>query len=90
MPSCCKLLAVGQGFKNQAFQCNESYGIQFHPEVNLQLHFLWLYYVSLSAPKKILFNGSQNIVKQFMLRIKHNHNISLWLDYFLDNYLLKL
>ena len=90
MPSCCKLLAEGQRFKNQAFQCKTSYGIQFHPEVNLQLHLLWLYYVSLSTPKKLMVKGSQNIVKQIILRIKHNRNISLWLDHFLDNYLLNL
>ena len=90
LPSCCKLLAEGQEFKNQAFQCNASYGIQFHPEVNFQLHLLWLYYVLLSAPKKLMVNGSQNIVKQINLRMKHNRNISLWLDHFLDNYLLIL
>ena len=90
LPSCCKLLAEGQEFKNQAFQCNASYGIQFHPEVNFQLHFLWLYYVSLYAPKKLMVNGSQNIVKQIKLRVKHNRNISLWLDHFLDNYLINL
>ena len=88
LPNCCKLLAKGQGFKNQAFQCNSSYGIQFHPEVNFKLHLLWLYNVSLSAPKKLMVNGSQNIAKQIKLRIKHNHNISLWLDFFLDKYLL--
>ena len=90
LPSCCKLLAEGRRFKNQAFQCKKSYGIQFHPEVNLQLHLLWLYHVLLSAPKKLMVKGSQNIVKQIKLRIKHNRNISVWLDHFLDNYLLNL
>ena len=90
LPSCCKLLASGQIFENQAFQCNNTYGIQFHPEVNFQLHLSWIYYVLLSTPKKLQVRGTQNLIKQMILRIKHNSNISLWLDHFLDNYLLKI
>ena len=88
LPSCCELLAEGERFKNQAFKCNKCFGIQFHPEVNFRLHLLWLYYVSLYSPKKLIVNGAQNLIKQINLRIKHNRNISLWLDNFLDNYLL--
>ena len=88
LPSCCELLAEGERFKNQAFKCNKCFGIQFHPEVNFRLHLLWLYYVSLYSPRKLKVNGAQNLIKQMNLRIKHNQNISLWLDNFLDNYLL--
>ena len=85
----CCILAEGKKFYQQAFQYKKTYGLQFHPEVNIQLHFLWLYHTLLSAPHKLKDKGTQNIARQLTQRIKHNHKIKLWLDDFLDNYLLK-
>ena len=89
LPSSCKLLAEGQEFTNQVFQCNASYGIQFHPEVNFKLHLRWLYYVLSQNPRRLFVKGSQNIIYQIYLRIKYNNRISKWLDLFLDQYFLK-
>ena len=90
LPAGSKLLAKGERFKNQAFKYKNCYAFQFHPEVNFYLHLRWLYFVFLKNPKKLFVKGAQNIFYQIYLRIKYNKKISLWLDDFLDNYLLKI
>ena len=89
LPSDSKLLATGKTFKHQAFQYKNCYAFQFHPEVNLYLHLRWLFFVLLYKPRKFFIPGSQNILYQLYLRFKHNKSISVWLDHFLDNFLLK-
>ena len=89
VPQDCLILAEGKKFHQQAFQYKNAYGLQFHPEVNIKLHLLWLYRVLLSAPHKLKNKGAQNIVRQLFLRVKHNNKIKMWLDDFLDNYILK-
>ena len=44
--------------------------------------------VLLKKPKVLFLNGSQNLFYQLYLRFKHNKSVSMWLDSFLDNYLL--
>ena len=85
VPNSCKILAHGEKFPEQAFQYGKAYGIQFHPEVNLRMHLAWLYY----AAYKLKEPGAQTRIKQLNLRIKHGKKINMWLDHFLDNYLLK-
>ena len=88
IPNKCQLLARGEIFKNQAFKYENCYALQFHPEVNLIVH-LGLIFLILKKKKNILFvKGSQNLFVQIYIRFKHNKSISLWLDSFLDNYLL--
>jgi len=89
LPSGCELLAKGDIFTNQAFKYKNCYGLQFHPEVNIYLHLKWLFLVLIKKPHILFKNGAQNIFYQLWLRIKYNNSISKWLDYFLDNYLLK-
>ena len=84
-PSTCELLATGDTFQEQAFQYKNAYGIQFHPEVNLRMHFKWLYYAGYMLREK----GAQKKIHQLNLRVKHGKKINMWLDYFLDNYFLK-
>jgi len=86
VPNSCKILAHGKKFHQQAFQYQNAYGIQFHPEVNLRMHLAWLYFAGYMLKKK----GAQTQIKQLNLRLKHGKKINLWLDHFLDNYLLKL
>lgn len=88
LPKNSTLLASGKKFVVQAFKHKNCYAIQFHPEVNFRLHLIWLYYVITSNPRRIFVKGSQNLAYQLFLRIKHNNNISKWLDSFLDQYLL--
>ena len=89
LPSNSKLLAIGKRFKHQAFQYKNCYAFQFHPEVNLYLHLRWLFFVLLYKPRKFFLPGAQNILYQLYLRFKHNKSVSIWLDHFLDNFLLK-
>ena len=84
-PLSCQLLATGDTFQEQAFQYKNAYGIQFHPEVNSKMHLKWLYYAGYMLREK----GAQKKMQQLNLRLKHGKKINMWLDYFLDNYLLK-
>ena len=85
VPNSCKVLAHGTKFHHQAFQYQNAYGIQFHPEVNLRMHLAWLYFAGYMLKE----TGAQTQIKQLNLRLKHGKKINLWLDHFLDNYLLK-
>ena len=88
MPKDCQLLARGDIFKNQAFRYENCYALQFHPEVNFMIHLRWLFLILKKKPKILFREGSQNLFFQIFLRFKHNKSVSLWLDSFLDNYLL--
>ena len=88
VPQGCQLLARGDVFKNQAFRYENCYALQFHPEVNLFVHLRWLFLILIKKPKVLFLNGSQNLFYQLYLRFKYNKSVSIWLDSFLDNYLL--
>ncbi len=88
IPPGCQLLARGENFKNQAFKYHNCYALQFHPEVNFFVHLRWLFLVLKKKPKILFQKGSQNIFYQLFLRFKYNKSVSLWLDSFLDKYLL--
>ena len=88
IPSSCQLLARGNIFENQAFKFQNCYALQFHPEVNFMVHIRWLFLVLMKKPTILFRKGSQNLFYQIFLRFKYNKSISLWLDSFLDNYLL--
>ncbi len=88
LPEGCQLLARGEIFKNQAFRYENCYALQFHPEVNMIVHLRWLFLVLIKKPKVLFLNGSQNLFYQLYLRLKYNKSVSIWLDSFLDNYLL--
>lgn len=89
IPNNCINLAYGNKFKYQAFKYKKCYALQFHPEVNFTMHIRWLALILFKKPKVLFTNGAQNIFYQLFLRFKYNKSISNWLDYFLDNYLLK-
>ena len=88
IPSDCQLLARGNVFENQAFKFQNCYALQFHPEVDFMVHIRWLFLVLMKKPTILFRKGSQNLFYQLFLRFKYNKSISLWLDSFLDNYLL--
>ena len=85
LPNGSKLLAKGNKFPNQAFCYKNAYGIQFHPEVNFKMHLMWLYFASYRL-KEV---GAQSRKHQLTQRLKYGKKINMWLDNFLDNYLLK-
>ncbi len=88
LPPDCEPLAYGVKFKYQAFKYKNCYALQFHPEVNFIMHLRWLFFILLDKPLFLFKNSGQNIFIQIFLRIKYNKSTSLWLDKFLDNYLL--
>ena len=88
IPNKCQLLARGEIFKNQAFKYENCYALQFHPEVNFIVHLRWIFLILKKNPKILFVKGFQNLFFQIYIRFKHNKSISLWLDSFLDNYLL--
>ena len=90
LPNGCELLAKGDIFKNQAFRFKNCYGLQFHPEVNIYLHFKWILLVLIKKPHALFKKGSQNIFSQLIFRFKYNKSISQWLDKFLDDYFLRI
>ena len=86
LPNGATLLAKGSKFPNQAFQYQNAFGIQFHPEVNLRMHLMWLYFASYRLKDK----GAQSRKHQLTQRIKYGKSINMWLDNFLDNHLLRV
>ena len=68
VPRECLILAEGKKFHQQAFKFNNAFGLQFHPEVNLKLHLLWIYYTLLLNPHKLKDKGAQSIYKQLTKR----------------------
>ena len=52
------------------------------------VHLRWLFLVIIKKPKVLFLNGSQNLFYQLYLRLKYNKSVSIWLDSFIDNYLL--
>ena len=85
VPSSCQVFAHGETFPQQAFRYKNAVGIQFHPEVNLKMHLRWLYFAGYMLREK----GAQNRQQQMNLRLSHGKKINMWLDSFLDNYLLR-
>ena len=86
LPKGSQLLAKGSKFPNQAFQYDNAFGIQFHPELNLRMHLMWLYF----AGYKLKDKGAQSKKHQLTQRLKYGKGINMWLDNFLDNHLLKV
>ena len=85
VPKSCNILATGDLFREQAFRYQNAVGIQFHPEVNLNMHLRWLYYAGYMLKER----GAQNRREQLFHRLKHGKKINLWLDSFLDTFFLK-
>ena len=84
-PTDCEVLAEGEMFRENAFRYGKAYGIQFHPEVNFKMHSMWLHYAGYMTKER----GAQERYHQMNLRQKHAKKISMWLDTFIDNYLIK-
>ena len=84
-PNDCEILATGDMFRENAFRYGRAYGIQFHPEVNLKMHSMWLHYAGYMTKEK----GAQDRYHQMNLRQKHAKRINMWLDTFIDNHLIK-
>ena len=87
LPDTFNLIASTNEVEIAAYDISDekTYGIQFHPEVNLRMHLAWLYFAGYMLKE----TGAQTQIKQLNLRLKHGKKINLWLDHFLDNYLLK-
>jgi GMP synthase (glutamine-hydrolysing) len=84
LPHGATLLATGQNFPNQAFRYGNAYGIQFHPEVTLNMIHQWAARSNhmLSRP------GAQRIEEQLAMHDCHGPTVQTWLNQFLEECLL--
>ena len=81
IPSGADLLATGGTFDNQAMRYGQhAYGIQFHPEVTLEMMELW----TTKAADRLTLPGARSRDEHFDGRIKHDPAVESWLDAFLD------
>lgn len=55
LPHGAELLATGDLFENQAFRYGNAYGIQFHPEVTLEMMHRW----TANSPHRMVLPGAQ-------------------------------
>jgi GMP synthase (glutamine-hydrolysing) len=84
LPSGATLLATGERFPHQAFRYAEcAYGIQFHPEVELQTLRGWL----TNASASLALPGAQPPATQLEKQAQHDSGIERWTDEFLDFWL---
>jgi GMP synthase (glutamine-hydrolysing) len=84
-PAGSTLLATGEAFPNQAFRyADNAYGIQFHPEVTPEIMESWLE----DSPERLSLPGAQCPGTQRDHQRIHHRPLGLWLDRFLDHWLL--
>ncbi|RAM62617.1 hypothetical protein RB25_23090 [Herbaspirillum rubrisubalbicans] len=78
------LLASSPDFENQAIAYGTSaYGLQFHPEVSLQMAQRW----SAAAQHKLQQPGAQDRLTQLRLGRLHDRECAVWLYCFLERWL---
>ncbi len=77
-------LAEGVTFPNQAFRYGEAvYGLQFHPEVNREIHERWL----AKGADELSLPGAQSAEDQRAGRARHEAAMHAWLEGFLRAWL---
>ena len=83
VPECATLLATGDAFENQAFQVGErAFGIQFHPEVTLDMLQDWTNNPGPSANAP----GAQDRATQLAGHLRFDSALGVWLDKFIENW----
>jgi GMP synthase (glutamine-hydrolysing) len=83
LPYGAELLAEGDDFPVQAFQCGNAFGLQFHPDVTLAMMHCWTTrgYDHLAAP------GARARHQHFADRAVHDFAERAWLKRFIDGWL---
>jgi GMP synthase (glutamine-hydrolysing) len=84
IPECCKLLATGETYRNQAFRYGESaFGFQFHPEVTLEMKQIW----TLKAAQRLAMPGAQQRGVHLSMHAIYDPPLDRWTNGFLDRWL---
>ncbi|MGF7158566.1 GMP synthase (glutamine-hydrolyzing) [Rhodoligotrophos appendicifer] len=84
LPSGATLLAQGTDFENQAFRYGKNaYGIQFHPEITLQMLHRW----TTRGVARTSLPGAQPRDAHFEGRRLHDAAVRVWLTRFMDHWL---
>ena len=87
LPRCCTLLAEGDVFQSQAFRYGEQvYGIQFHPEVTLDMKQRW----TSSAAHRLVLPGAQPAEEHLKGHDLHDPPLEQWTRRFLDRLMNKV
>lgn len=84
LPQGAVLLAEGACFPNQAYSYGAAaYGIQYHPEVTLEIMRRWL----TMAAHRLVLPGAQPKAEQLAQQPRHGPPLGRWLDRFLGHWL---
>ena len=84
VPACCELLATGEQYPVQAFRYGvNAFGIQFHPEVTLDMKDVW----TTQAAERLKSPGAQPRDVHLGEHDRHDPMIGRWIDGFLDRWL---
>jgi GMP synthase (glutamine-hydrolysing) len=81
LPRGTTLLVQGDDFPNQAFQLDNAFGLQFHPDVTFQMMCCWTAHGNTDLP------GAQPREKHFEGRAVHDAVERAWLEAFLAGWL---
>ena len=84
LPRDCTLLARGEHFENQAY-CygNRVYGLQFHPEVTLEMKEIW----TVKGAERLKMPGAQPAEQHIELHPVHDPKLGAWTERFLRRWL---
>lgn len=84
LPAGAELLASGTRFPHQAYRYgSQTFGLQFHPEVNQAILECWL----VEGAEELTAPGAQSAVEQRIHHIAHDAVLDQWFDGFLDEWL---
>lgn len=88
IPSGALKLASGDLFENQAFRYGECiYGLQFHPEMSIDVLQEWAATVDPQVEQKLQQPGAQSWDEQIEKHVKYALAVESWLDSFLSTWL---
>jgi GMP synthase (glutamine-hydrolysing) len=84
VPDCCDILATGESWPVQAFRHGRNaFGIQFHPEVTLEMKDLW----TTKAAERLKSPGAQPRETHLGEHDRHDPPLGRWIAGFLDKWL---
>lgn len=84
VPKCCRLLAEGEHFTNQAFRYGDrAYAIQFHPEVTRPMMERW----TRRAAHRLVLPGAQARDRQLECWARFDPAVGAWVERFLRKWL---
>lgn len=83
LPECAVLLAEGDFFKNQAFQYNKAFGIQFHPDVTRDMMLSW----TRKTVHRMVLPGAQARESHLIGQVMYDEGVERWSKRFFRHWL---